>query len=289
MNRLFAIVCLVLLTQFTWSQKPSHRIFSGEGDSVVYQQLLEQLSGNDLVFFGELHNNPICHWLQIELTADLFRQFGQDLVLGAEMFEADDQLILDEYLKGYIQEKNFREEAKLWTNYSTDYRPLVEFAREHDLSFIATNIPRRYASMVAGGGFVALDTLSDRARQYIAPLPIEYDSELPGYKKMLKMGHMHGSKKRAKNLPRAQAIKDATMAHFILKHLNRKGIFLHYNGTYHSNDHEGIVWYIKQHAPELKVVTIATVEQENPGKLKKENQGLADFVLVVDSDMTRTY
>ena len=47
-----------------------------------------------MVLFGELHNNPISHWLQLELTEDLHAARGADLVLGAEMFEADNQLLL---------------------------------------------------------------------------------------------------------------------------------------------------------------------------------------------------
>ena len=51
-----------------------------------------------------------------------------------------------------IKEANFREEAKLWPNYNTDYAPILEFAKKNELDFIATNIPRRYASMVARNG-----------------------------------------------------------------------------------------------------------------------------------------
>ncbi|TAF00991.1 MAG: hypothetical protein EAZ80_03290, partial [Runella slithyformis] len=67
---------------------------------------------------GEYHNNPICHWLQLKLTKDLFKQKGENLVLAAEMFETDNQLVLNEYLSGFIKETNFEKEAKLWSNFS---------------------------------------------------------------------------------------------------------------------------------------------------------------------------
>jgi len=45
-------------------------------------------------------------------------------MLGAEMFESDNQLIMDEYMTGKIKNlKNFEDEAKLWPNYQTDYKP----------------------------------------------------------------------------------------------------------------------------------------------------------------------
>ena len=234
-----------------------------------------------------MHNNPICHWLQLELTKDLLNDSKKQLVLGAEMFEADNQLLIDEYLQGFISEKNFEKEVRLWPNYTTDYKPLISLAKTNKLPFIATNIPRRYASMVFYGGLQSLDSLSEMAKNYIADLPIEVDLSLPNYAAMLEMGG-HGSKMDSENFPKAQAIKDATMAHFILENHTDNQQFIHYNGTYHSNNYEGIVWYLKQKNPKLNILTIASVEQANVEILEEENQ-VADFVIVVDKDMTKTH
>ena len=62
--------------------------------------MLKTLEDKDMVLFGELHNNPIAHWLQYELTADLHTK--RQLILGAEMIEADNQDELDDYLSGKI-------------------------------------------------------------------------------------------------------------------------------------------------------------------------------------------
>ena len=80
------------------------------------------------------------------------------------MFETDNQLILDEYMADLISEEKFEEEARLWKNYKTDYKPLVLFAKNHHLEFIATNIPRRYANSVFKKGLAVLDSLSDEAK-----------------------------------------------------------------------------------------------------------------------------
>ena len=108
------------------SDKHAFRVFSSEGKPVKYQKMLENLEGADIVFFGELHDNPIAHWLQYELTRDLYNIEGENLVLAAEMFEADNQLLMNEYLGGQISEKKFEEEMRLWNNYKTDYKPLVD-------------------------------------------------------------------------------------------------------------------------------------------------------------------
>ncbi len=285
---LFIFIQMMLLAAFARSDKPAYQLFDREGAPIHYGELLSAATASDIVLFGELHNNPIAHWLQLELSTDLQAYVGDDLVLGAEMFEADNQVILDEYFSGFIMERHFTSEARLWNNYDTDYRPLVELARENGLDFIATNIPRRYAAMVHRGGFEALEDLSEKALSWIAPLPVPYDPDLPGYRAMLEMEGLpaHG----AGNFPKAQAIKDATMAHFILHHIPENGVFIHFNGAYHSNNDEGIVWYLHEYSENNpEVLTISTVEQEAVGQLQEEHHGLADFIIAVPNTMTKTY
>lgn len=269
------------------SDKPAYAIFSKDGKQVKYQNMLSELEKADIVFFGEQHNNPICHWLQFEISKDLEKLKGSDLVLGAEMFETDNQIILDEYLNGSIKQSSFEKEARLWPNYKTDYKPLVELAKDSGLRFIATNIPRRYASFVHSNGLDDLENLSAEAKKYIAQLPIDYDSNLPGYKAMLDM--MKDSPHVNENLPKAQAAKDATMAEFILKNWTKGKLFLHYNGAYHSDDFEGIVWYLQKTNPNLKIVTISSVEQISVESLDQEFLNKADYILVVPESMTKTY
>ncbi len=240
----FFLFVMLLAAIPAMAQKPAYRMVNPAGNDVPWDTLVAQLSKADIVFIGEYHNNPICHWMEYEITAALYEKKQGKIVLGAEMFEADNQLLIDEYLAGKIKQKNFEDEAKLWNNYQTDYKPLIEFAKEKKLSFAATNIPRRYASMVAAGGFEALDSLSVNAKKLIAPLPMAYDENLNCYKSMLSMGGMGGGHVN-NNLPKAQAAKDATMAHFILQYMKPGHTFIHYNGSFHSDNHEGIVWYVK--------------------------------------------
>ncbi len=264
----------------------AYKLYNSKGNNEDFRSLVKESMNADVILFGELHNNPIVHWLQYELTKALYNKVGNDLVLGAEMFEADNALILNEYLQGKVKDKNFEAEARLWPNYKTDYKPLLQFARDSNLRFVATNIPRRYAALVNREGFEGLLSLDDEAKRYIAPFPVPYDPELSGYKSMLAM--MEGSGHQNDNLPKAQAIKDATMAYFILKNLKKGQKFIHFNGTYHSDDFQGIMWYLKQSSPNLKILTISSVEQDDISKLKEENKQKGDFILVIPSSMTKT-
>ena len=260
-------------------------IYDSSGKEVSYEKMMKSIHGSDVVLIGELHNNPISHWIQLEVTQSLYEKEQKNLVLGAEMFESDNQLILNEYLTGAIKEDNFKKEVKLWPNYDTDYKPLVEYAKSNKLDFIATNTPRRYASIVYNRGFSALDSLTDEAKKYIAPIPIKYDPEVGCYKKMKEMMGGHGGL----NLPKAQALKDATMAHFILQNWEKDKCFVHYNGAYHSDYHEGIAYYLQQSNAELKTQTITTVLQDDVSYLFKDNKNKADFIICVNADMTTTH
>ncbi|MFC5412930.1 ChaN family lipoprotein [Larkinella bovis] len=283
----FAILCFA----FT-RDKPAYQFYNQKLKAVDYQKVLKEAEEADVVFFGELHNNPICHWLELQLTKDLYASRKDQLMLGAEMFEADNQTALSDYVSGKTTDKEFPKQARLWNNYKTDYRPLVDFAREHKLTFIATNVPRRYASAVARHGLASLDTVPTAQKAWIAPLPLTVDLTLPGYKAMLDMMHSGNSKpdsEQAANFARAQAIKDATMAYFILQNRKPGTTFLHYNGSYHSNNFEGIIWYLRQKQPDLKIVTIASVEVPDVAKPDKANQNLANFILHIPTDMTKTY
>jgi len=286
---LFITGVFIFNTMLIAQEKSAYKIYDSKGKELTYQELLKESQKNDIVLFGELHNNPICHWLQLELVQDLFENIGNNLLLGAEMFEADNQLILNEFLQGFIQEKHLQEEAKLWNNFNTDYRPLLLFAQEKKLTFVASNIPRRYASLVAYQGLGALEKLSPDAQKNIAPLPIPLDLSLSGYAQMIEMMGSHGGSMNPENFASAQAIKDATMGHFILQNYEKGKVFLHFNGTYHSDNFQGIMWYLEEYNKNVKVMTISSVEQNSLENLSEENQNKADFIIVIPSTMTKTY
>ena len=284
MKRLIFVIFFLITSIIGFSQeKKAYQLFNKKGKKVDYGKLLIAAEKAEVVLFGEYHNNAISHWLELELTKDLADK--NKIILGAEMIEADNQKQLDQFLKGEINQKQLDSTARLWPNYKTDYKPLVEFAKENNIPFIATNIPRRFASIVSKKGFEGLENLTLEERTWIAPLPIVYDSELPGYVNMMKMMGDHASP----NMPKAQAIKDATMAYFIQKNLKEKSIFIHFNGTYHSDNFEGIYWYLKKAAPNLKILTIATIEQKELKKISTEDYNKADYILVIDEDVTKTH
>ena len=278
----FVLSSLIMLSSFA-QHKKAYTIFSGEGKKTNFSKLIKKAVDKEVVLFGELHNNPIAHWLELELTAELAKQ--RTLIVGAEMFESDQQEELNLYLKDSINQETFSQSTSLWSNYNTDYKPLVDFAKKNKIPFIATNIPQIYATLVYKEGFKPLETLVADDQRFIVPQPIVFNPELPQYKKILTMSGEHGSPK----LVQAQVIRDATMAHFILENKTKESLFFHVNGAYHSDFKEGVLWYLNRREPQLNTLTISTVEQDSLDKLAEENLNRADFIICIPSSMTKTY
>lgn len=282
-NYSFFIAFLMVSITAVGQHKKAYSIFTSVGTETHYSDLVEQVINADILLFGEQHNSAISHWLQYELTNDLIQV--RTVKLGAEMFERDNQEALNMFLKGEISQKALDTLARLWPNYKTDYAPLVKVAKENNIEFIATNIPRRFANLVFRNGFEALDSITIDEKNWIAPLPIVFDSELPTYKNILTMMGEHGTPE----LVKAQAIKDATMAFSILENRVDEELFIHYNGAYHSDFYEGILWYLKLTESDLNYKTISTITQKDISTLEEEHLGKADFIIVVDENVTTTY
>lgn len=268
----------------------AYQFYDQKGKEIKTDKLVRELAKYDVVFFGENHNNSINHWLQLKITEALYEKKNGQLILGAEMFERDNQAQLNQYVEGKIDAKTLKDSARLWNNFSTDYKPLVDFAKNKKLKFIATNIPRRYASQTAKEGIESLNALPERDKVYMAELPIKVTLETPGYPEIKTMMGEHADGTKVMNFISAQAVKDATMAESILKNYNAGKTFIHYNGNFHSKEFGGIYWYIRQKNPNLKMAVISVFESENPELKVPEKEYIpTNFNLIIPSDMTKTY
>lgn len=265
------------------------QFYNQKGKTVKFDKMIKDLANYDVVFIGEHHNNSINHWLQLRITKALFDQKNGQLTLGAEMFERDNQTQLNDYLSGKLDEKVLKDSMRLWQNFTTDYKPLVDFAKDKKLKFIATNIPRRYASIVAKKGLDSLNTVTEKEKSWMMKLPVEVTLDTPGYPEMKEMMGDHAGP-NAMNFVSAQAVKDATMAESIFKNLEKGKLFIHYNGDYHSKQYGGTVWYLKKLNPELKIAVISVFESESDElPLPTEDFIPTEYNLVFPADMTKTY
>jgi uncharacterized iron-regulated protein len=284
----YIIGVLILISLSIQAQVlPAYHIYNQKGKTSNFGKMVKELAKYDIVLFGEYHNSSIVHWLQLKTTEELYQRAGANLQLGAEMFERDNQEAINRYLAGETDDKKLAEEARLWKNHTTDYKPLLDFAKKHKLKMVATNVPRRYASTVAKKGQDSL-LLESHEIPWVVRLPYEVTLETPGYEEMRKMMGDHAGS-RAMNFVAAQAIKDATMAESILNEWSPRNLFLHYHGDFHSKQYGGIYWYLKKAKPDLKIAVISLAESEDSGLGLPSDFIKTEFNIVVPKDMTKTY
>lgn len=290
MKKLLLFILIINLSSLSAQNIDAFKFYNKQSKEVVSKDLIKELSNYDVVFIGEHHDNSINHWLEKKITEALFDQKKGQITLGAEMFERDNQKGLDSYLAGKVDPKVLKDSVRLWKNYETDYRPLLDFAKEHQLKFIATNVPRKYASQTSKSGIESLNQLPENEKKWIAKLPIDVTLETPGYKEMKSLMGDHVDELKLMNFISAQAIKDATMAESIFENLQAGKTFIHYNGDYHSKQYGGIYWYLKKKNPSLKIAVISVFESEKAELVLPEKDFIpTEFNLVIPNDMTKTY
>ncbi|MDF3029373.1 MAG: hypothetical protein K0S23_3680 [Fluviicola sp.] len=283
----YLILALILSSSAYGQDLEAFRIFDSKGKAVTFQKMMSKVSGNQVVLFGEFHDNPISHWFELNVLMELNKPAkGPKLAVGFEMFELHQVKALNAYI-GTKSYKALKDSTELWTNFKTDYKPILDSAIAYGNVPFAANVTRKYASLVFKKGLGALDSLPADQKRLMAPLPFPFDSTLTQYVELIEMGkEMHAS---GINFAYAQAIKDATMGYSIAEHVKKGEMVYFLNGAFHSDFHQGIMWYVEQYAPGTKVGTITTVSQKDVKKLQKEHQGRADFIIVVNETMMSTH
>ncbi|HXF42820.1 MAG TPA: ChaN family lipoprotein, partial [Pyrinomonadaceae bacterium] len=170
-----------------------------------------------------------------------------------------------------------------WPNYKSDYRPLIEFAKENKIKVIAANAPRRYVNMVSRNGRNALDGLSPQAKIWLAPLPFPKPSDKYAAKFRSLMGASPESSMGLDNILDSQTLWDATMADSIAKVLASKAgsLVIHVNGSFHSESRLGTVEQLLGYRKKTRAIVV-TIKQVNDykGFDPQSDSGLGDFVIL---------
>jgi uncharacterized iron-regulated protein len=132
-------------SEITLASGSAYRIFDGQGNPASLDKIVEAIAQTDVVFLGENHDDVVAHKLQVEIFMRVIDKYStkRTVALSMEMFDRDVQTEVNEYLQGLIPENHFLLSTRPWGNYKTDYRMLVELAKEQKLAVIAANAPRR--------------------------------------------------------------------------------------------------------------------------------------------------
>ena len=263
--------------------------------------LLYNLTSADVIIVGEEHNDPVAHFIELEIVKGIARLRGA-VAVSMEMFERDVQHIVDEYLRDEISEEFLIKDGRAWDNYETDYKPIVEFAKTNQLPVIAANAPRRYVRIVSSKGIEELNSLNSESLKNLAPLPIIFPDNSAYKDKFFEQMRQpvegsttapHGGQMSESTLMRifqAQVLWDATMAYSISQYYreNPQVPIVHFNGSFHSEHYMGVVGHLKRNHKEMNIVTLTVIPASGFPMIDfKEIAGIADFVIVSDKSLQK--
>jgi uncharacterized iron-regulated protein len=259
------------------------------GAFVDFEVMLARLSKADVVFVGEQHDDPNTHRLEAAILDGLHRRKVTP-VLSLEMFERDAQRWLNDYFAEQIGEEEMLKNARPWPRYATDYRRMVEMARERKWTVVAANVPRRLAADVSKNGKEAIGKLSETDRAMIArELQCPPDDYSRRFAESMS-GHPAGTQTPEQQQAMverfywAQCVKDETMAEAIAAAYEKKsaaGPIVHYNGAFHSDFGLGTAERVRRRLPGKKtmVVTMIPVEDLDTVAPAGEDLKRADYLV----------
>lgn len=284
-----------------------YRLWSTSTQSeITLDDLVSDMAEADVLLFGEEHNDSVAHFLQMEIFRLMHQKYGSRVALSMEMFDRDVQPVMEEYLSGAIQERHFRKDARVWSNYR-DYRPLVEYARDNGLAVICANAASRYTNLAGRMGQEALRSLPAARKAYFAPVPYrraqgDYLAKLESFMG----GHTPSAPDSTKNsspppavhggfdLVNAQSLWDATMAWSIARYRksgkNKSGKILHLNGRFHSDEYFGVAAQLRHYAPRTRILVLSAGSDPSFPQINwDEFRHLGDYILITDPEVPRTF
>ena len=279
--------------QSPWSYVPQRVYDTRRRAFSDFESMLADLATADVVFLGEQHDDPGTHRLELAVVEGLTRR-RVPLVLALEMFERDVQPLLEQYVAGAITEERFLAGSRPWPKYASDYRPLVEFAREHQFAVVASNLPRRIAGTVSKTGMSALDSLgADRplaARDAQCPTSGDYYDR---FIEAMGSGHPPAADDSSAGDPRtrtvrfylAQCLKDETMGESIAEawqqNAARRAVVVHVNGSFHSDYGEGTAASVARRLAgrRIAVVSFVPVSDIDTRTPSADDTRLGDFLV----------
>jgi uncharacterized iron-regulated protein len=288
-NLLFLICLLIPFVGLCQDLSKHYKIYDVKKQKTIsVDDIVADLANFNVLFFGEEHNDSIGHYLEATLFSKIAIAYPGKAALTMEMFHTDVQPVINEYLGGIINEKNFIKEARAWNNYK-DYKPMIETAKANKLDVIGGNGAARYSNAVTRSGLEVLNQLSANSKQFIAPLPIDTATGRY-YDKFIETlgGHGMGGMK----VYQTQNFWDATMSWSIAKYAkaNKDKKIFQVNGRFHSDEKLGTLAKLKKYAPKLKILNISSFSAEdfnNPDWKKYETLG--DYIIVTDPTLKRTF
>lgn len=269
-------ICLITFFLDPVPAKSYRLVHTRTGQELTLAQLADKLANRDVIYFGELHDNVVGHQVYAEL-ATLLADRRPDTVISLEMFERDVQGVVNDYLRGKLDETAFLKHSRPWKNYARDYRPLIELAKARKLDVIAGNIPRSVAARVAS-----------KEGSQSPYLPRRMSAPNDRYRELFEetmKGHP-GAEGMVERMYQAQCAKDDAMAEgmadYLLSNPHRQPLLIQCLGNFHSDYGLGTATRFAQRVPLAQHAIISMVAAVDITKADIEKEkAKAHYLLIV--------
>ncbi|GAB4167558.1 MAG: hypothetical protein Tsb0017_23720 [Geothermobacteraceae bacterium] len=174
------------------------------------EQMLATVTDARIVYVGETHDNPASHRLQVEILRAMADRWPGRVSLGMEMFTPEQQDVLDAWVAGELDEKDFLRQVRWFQTWSMDfglYRDLLNLARERKIPVRGLNADKKTVSLV---GRTPLEELPPETRKQLPDMDFNdpYQGALVA---SIFGGHSQG-KAMLDGFRRVQTLWDETMA-----------------------------------------------------------------------------
>ncbi|MBS9997189.1 ChaN family lipoprotein [Vibrio alginolyticus] len=235
-----------------------YQLYTPSGEHIALSKLPIELQQADVILIGEWHTHAGVHRFQTDMLKQL-TSYDRSLALSMEQFNRDKQPVVDAYLRGEIGEQYLMKQANAWPNYESDYRPLVEFAKQKNLPVIAANAPKSIVRCIGRQGLDYINKLDDDQRMFIAQA---INTGSSPYKEKFMASMHHGKPEQTEKQFAAQVTWDETMAESIVSYLddNPGAQVVHVAGKFHTEQGLGTAASILSRNPSLKVVVISPTD-----------------------------
>lgn len=244
------------------------------GKVLSFDQLIDQIASTEIIFIGEVHDNPEHHLIQVQILQALIDRFSP-VTIAMEFFQKSQQPSLDRYQRGELKESEFLKEVNWKGGWGFDYlfyRPLMLSARHHGSKILAINAPKDIVKKVAREGLKSLD---ENERNKLAKEIDLSNKAHRAYLREIYEKHSHSNLKKFDTFYEAQCVWEDTMAHNLAEYLsqNRKKLVV-FTGSGHIVNKFGIPDRTVRRFP-ASMVTIIPYPLDENVSLKKE---IADYV-----------
>jgi aminopeptidase N len=192
--------------------------------------VVDRTAEKKIIYVGEIHNRFEDHRAEFDIIRALHKK-NSKIAIGMEMFQKPFQQVLNDYIAGKIDEREFLKKSEYFKRWNFDYtlyREILLYAREYKIPVIALNIRGEIVSKVAKSGLLSL------SKEELEDVPADMDLSDSAYRKRLKEFYgLHQEEAPTMNFDffyEAQVLWDESMAHnlnaFMEKHLDLQIVVL---------------------------------------------------------------